>query len=202
MNRNPIPVSRQLPGFSVKIMLEAMKQTCGSEHEKLLDQAGLQRFRTVLPASNFEPAATIEEVSALFAAVHDVIGRPLLKGFLATHGRLITEAVLEGPVGRDLIAEVKQAPPEQRVSAAVKALATMVSKSWSDVKVKEDDSSYMLSVVRCHTCARIRSEAPMCADAETFYTGLMKGLTGRRMTFTEVSCRAAGDSACVYKLPK
>jgi hypothetical protein len=193
---------RTLPGNTMRMVLQALKDVSGVQYERLMDKAGLKHYLFELPPDSWRPGGTEDELARLFATVYGLLGEPLTRLFLLNYGLLLAPRVLQSELARGLVAGIAPVPEAQRLAWFVPALAAMVGRGWVRQTVTEDAEAYYLTPERCLVCAHVRgATAPLCADAEALYSSLAKALVGR-VRIAEVACAAQGAAHCTYAFYK
>lgn len=193
---------RTVPGNTMRMMLQAVKDVSGVQYERLMVKAGLKHYLYELPADSWRPGGTEDELLRLFATVYGLLGEPLTRLFLLNYGLLLAPRLLQSDIARSLVTGISLVPEPQRLGWFVHALATMTGRAWVRQTVSEDAEAYYLTPERCLVCATVpAAHAPLCSDAEALYSSLAKKLVGR-VRIVEVECAAMGAAHCKYAFYK
>jgi hypothetical protein len=193
---------RTVPGNTMRMMLQAVKDVSGVQYERLMVKAGLKHYLYELPADSWRPGGTEEELTRLFATVYEMLGEPLTRLFLLNYGLLLAPRLLQSEVARTLVAGIGPVAGPQRLGWFVQGLALMTGRAWVRQTVSEDAEAYYLTPERCLVCTHVHNaHAPLCADAEALYSSLAKHLVGR-VRIVEVECAAMGAAHCKYAFYK
>jgi predicted hydrocarbon binding protein len=121
-------------------------------------------------------------------------GRASFAGGLAEFGAVIGVSELS----------FKAIPLRAKLKVGLKALAETFSK-FSDVlaDVTEADDYFIYTIRRCPGCWGRTSDRPICYNAVGVIEDGLRWLSdGKSFAVEEVKCRAAGDEACVFHIPK
>ncbi len=193
---------RTMPGNTMRMMLQAVKDVSGVQYERLMLKAGLKHYLYELPADSWRPTGTEEELTQLFGTVYTMLGESLTRLFLLNYGLLLAPRVLQSEMARPLVSGIAMVQEEQQLGWFVHALAAMVGRGWARQTITEDAEAYYMTADRCLVCTHIHdAKTPVCADAEALYSSLAKHLLGR-VRVTEVECAAMGAPHCKYAFYK
>jgi hypothetical protein len=193
---------RTMPGNTMRMILQAVKDVSGVQYERLMVKAGLKHYLYALPADSWRPGGTEDELVRLFATVYELLGEPLTRLFLLNYGLLLAPRVLQSELARGLVGGIALVPPPQRLEWFVQALAVMAGRAGTRQTVSEDAEAYYLTLERCLVCTQVHeARTPLCADTEALYSSLAKHLIGR-VRIAEVECAAMGAPHCKYAFYK
>lgn len=203
MATSPAPVDRRVPSSVLRLILAGIRDVAGSQYGSVLSQASLSRYQSELPADDASLTITHAELSRLYATTHRVVGETLTRVFLNDYGRRFPEALLAGELGQEMLAQMKGVPESERLAKAVRLVADSGEKFSVAVDLSETSEAFFLTVRECAICAEIKNaRAPVCANSEAFYGGMVRGLSGKRVTAIETECVAMGDPHCRYRIRK
>jgi predicted hydrocarbon binding protein len=194
-----VALTHSVPANTLRMVLESVARVSGPHYELVLGDSGLERFTATPPPASLEPVATAEELTRLYAAVHERLGEPLTRLFLRNYGRLLPEKMLQTRWGQAIQAQAPQVPSDRRLEWFLRELARMTAQYGTRLTVTEDDWAWYIALEQCPSCAGIHDvSAPICADGEVNYKGMAEKVVGRRIRVIEVECAAMGARHCKY----
>jgi hypothetical protein len=189
----------------MNLVLNTMREVGGPQYERLVRQAGLERFLTNPPADDWTPVASNEEVSHLFGVAYRMLGDKGIRLFFRNYGqRLIPFMMYFEPV-QAAIAEFKSGavPPARHVQWFVDTLVGISNSGWSPVNLTEDANAYYIEYLQCPLCGEIKdADSPICVGNDVYLRLMAQALIGRPLDVQEVACAATGDPGCKHRIPK
>ncbi len=192
-----------ISNFTIRCVLEAMRELDPSESHSLLAAAGLSRLKSHDLTDTAPPVVRTSELARLYGTVYRMMGEPVMRVFLANYAWRMEPMLLKHPEVVRLREKGKTIPPAQIRSWAARQLPQLLGAIWASVNLEEDPAAYYLVVERCPICIDIRKASrPICHSSECLYSAFARAITGQRLTLTEVACRAQGAPACSFKLDK
>jgi hypothetical protein len=192
-----------IPGITLRAVLQAIQNVSGPQYTGLLRQAGIERYRTALPAADDPAACSIEELVALYTAVYEMLGPTVTRLFHRNCGIALAAISREMPSWTNTIAQAQTIPEAQRLEWFVRLTAKQLEAAWTRAIITEDARAWYVAMEQCYTCQGIQGATmPICMAGETLYPEMAKQLLGWRVRVTEVACHAMGAKYCTYAFDK
>lgn len=197
------PDDKLLANFTIRNVLETLRELSPTDYVSLLRDAGLANLTTADLGDDAPRRVRGADIARLYGAVYKLTGETLTRVFLTNYGHKMAPMLLKHPTMVRLLAEQPSVPKAERVAWAMREIPSFLNEVWAAVGVREDDEAYYLEIAHCPICAEIHgTRGAICASSEFLYTALARALTGQRLSFLEWSCRAHGDPLCAYRLRK
>lgn len=195
--------TRDVPGISMRAVIQAMKQVSGPYYAQIINGAGLQRYHETLPPADWQPAATTDELTRLYRVVYGMLGESPTRLLLRNYGTAVSAAIADQSWVQEMAARLPAGSAEQQLGWFVQELARFESQAWAQQTVHEDPHAWFMATSQCPICADIHgAHAPICASDEAIYGSLARRILGRRVPVSEVECRAAGHPTCTIAFSK
>jgi len=196
-------VDKPISNFSIRLMLETLREIRPAGVDELLSEAGLAWLKGADLGDASPALVKTSQLAKVYAVVHQHLGETLTRLFLTNYGNKMAPMLLEHPTVKSLAQKSKTLPAAGRAGWAIKETCAFLNTIWANVQMREDPGAWYLEVDQCPICAGIQgASAPICASSEIIYTTLLRAIGGQWPTFKEVACRAQGSPLCSYRLAK
>src|SRR5947209_7460045 len=96
--------TRDVPGISMRAVIQAMKQVSGPYYVQIINGAGLHRYRDTLPPADWQPAGTTDELTSLYSVVYGMLGESPTRLLLRNYGTAVSTAIAELPWVQEMAA--------------------------------------------------------------------------------------------------
>jgi predicted hydrocarbon binding protein len=194
-----------LPNQWVAAFLLTLEDLLGKHGlDAALNLAGCKQWIGAYPPENLEGSIPFSDFSRLNASLQDIYGGAGAGGMARRAGAAVYHRALsQNPKLIALQAEKAGGQSlEQTLRRGLEALAEVVNEqSAQGCSLDAGDGSLLFCVEDCPACWGRTSDVPVCAA----YSGLLRAacdsLAGEgACTVSETSCRAAGSSACEFRI--
>lgn len=194
------------PNKIVHLYVKAIEETIGPEVMKaVFDLAGVPSDQYP-PPNNLAKEFDFAYFGAINAAIDQMYGVRGGRGLALHAGKAGFAGGLAeyGPIVGVSDLAFKTIPVRAKVKVGLKAIAETFTK-FSDqlTGVEEAEDYFIYTIHRCPICWGRTSQRPVCYVALGL---LLEGLRwvsgGKTFDIDEVACRATGDEACVFHVPK
>lgn len=212
MTESSTPVAREslrysLPNKMGRIVLMALEEVMGRNGiNAVLHLARLQHRIVDYPPNNFAKEFAFEELGQLLQALDEMYGPRGGRGLARRAGQACFKLGVAdfGPILNIADLTFRVLPLATRVKVGFEVLAQTLNKySDNSVRLGEDSEYFHLIVDRCSVCWGRSSSSPCCHLATGIVEeGLYWVSGGRSFYVEEVSCIAAGGSACTFWVSK
>src|SRR5216110_659477 len=89
--------TRDVPGISMRAVIQAMRQVSGPYYAQIINGAGLQRYGETLPPDDWQPAGTTDELTSLYSVVFRMLGESPTRLLLRNYGTAVSAAIADQP---------------------------------------------------------------------------------------------------------
>ena len=204
-----IPAAHQYyyPNKMGRIVLTALEEIMGSHGvNAVLNLADLQYLIDNYPPNNMETEFRFVEVASIQQTLDDMYGTRGGRGLALRTGRETWKYALKefAPVLGIADLATRTLPLSIKLKIGLDVFAQTFNK-FSDqiVRLSEDEDSYLWIIERCPICWQRTSPSPCCHMAIGLLEQSLDWVSrGRRFHVEEISCIAAGDTACTIAIGK
>lgn len=192
----------------VRVVFQELQDLVGRQGlHAVLHLAHLSGLIDNLPPENMDKEFEFAHLSAFLAALEELYGA---RGGSTLALRLGQAVFTQGLKSYGALAGTSHPaftalPSATRLGIGLPALVRALNQiSDQQVSFKEDDQEYRVSFARCGCCwGRSEADKPLCS----FNLGLLRAACkwlsgGLQFMVSESECKAMGDSACVYAIPR
>jgi bacteriochlorophyll 4-vinyl reductase len=188
-----------IPATTIHLVLQSLKSSSGPHYEQILADAGMTRFLDNLPPLGWQPVATRDEFSRMFAAVYERLGESLTRNFLRTWGQMTAQGFLQTEDGKAMLTAAARVPEKDKLAWFAKAMADLSAQAWSTQTLEDAPDAWYFTMDDCPICRHVRGAgAPLCTDVEGLYGAIARQVFGRRLRIAEVACVATGAPRCRF----
>jgi predicted hydrocarbon binding protein len=182
-------------------MMESYEEVLGgAQWKSVLKRAGL-----AIPGKD-APALPFETPARLAQAIEDIYGEQTGRGICLRVGRVMLRHGLRTFSGTLGLSErsFRLLPPSQKILRGMDLLAWLLNH-YGDQRVRVETKADALLLIneKCPHCRGLRKAAPCCQlPVGALQEGLAWIYGGKRFSVEEISCQAAGDPSCTYRIPR
>jgi predicted hydrocarbon binding protein len=198
----PVPPKALPDVYPAKIgdlLVASFEEVLGKQNfEKALRQAGLDISSGDVPDLPFGAPARLSE------ALEEIYGEQAGHGLCLRAGRVMFHRglrVFSGILGLSH-RSFRLLPPGQKVLRGMDLLAWLLNH-YSDQRVRVEKHARELLFIneKCPHCWNLKKASPCCQlTVGVLQEGLAWAANGKQYSVEEISCRANGDSACIYRI--
>ncbi len=183
--------------------MTTLQQVSGAQYPKLLQQAGLERFKPGADLLRHPAPLTAMEIQQLLQVIWTQLGEGLFRLYEQNMGTGMAQVFVQGPAGAALRAAVQALPPDRQLAAAVQGFYRQLVQSSPHSLLQEEAAAWHLTFAPCMACLGLTdAQAPVCASVGIVIQQLLGHAVERRVKVTEIACHAQGAPACVFAIPK
>jgi len=195
------------PNKMGRLVLLALEEVMGRNGiNAVLNLANLRGFLGSYPPNNFEMEFSFGVLSRLLEALDEMYGARGGRGLRLRAGRVCFRLGVKdfGPMLDVADLAFRVMPLTMKLRVGFEVLAEVFNRfSDHQVRLGEDEDSFLWIVERCGGCWRRAASAPCCH----FTVGLLQEALywvsgGQAFDVEEVSCIALGDRTCTMRIDK
>jgi len=194
--------NRRLPNRYARCFMRAVQDEIGvySLH-MLLRNAGLDRYIEDLPPDNSRPEILASEFAALHNAIREYFGRGA-RGSLNRIGRVTWQLMFnDASIGyRVGLFAARLLPPLPRNRKVLEHLAAQMREPDGDVSVHLLDRDLIFMDTSSDSTFGQTVDEPICWATLGMIQAAIIWATGEEQDVDEISCRAAGATACKFRI--
>ncbi|MBU0512592.1 MAG: hypothetical protein KKD28_01410 [Chloroflexi bacterium] len=194
--------NRRLPNRYARYFMRAIQDEIGVYSLRMmLRNAGLERYIEAWPPDNSKQEILASEFAALHNAICEYFGSGA-RGSLYRIGRIIWQMMLEdASIGTRVgLLAARLLPPLQRSRRALEYLATQMRKPDGDVSVHLLDQDLIFMDTSSDSTFGYTADEPICWATLGMIQAALFWATGAEQAVDEISCRAAGATACKFRI--
>ncbi|RME78805.1 MAG: 4-vinyl reductase [Chloroflexi bacterium] len=200
------PSGLYYPNKMARIYILAIEQTLGPEAMKAVFQAAGVPLKFYPPPNNFAKEFDFAYYGAIGDALEKMYGQRGVRGLTLHAGRVSFSGGLAEFGAMIGISELsfKAIPLQAKLKVGLRGIAETYRK-FSDLhaEVTEEDDHFLYTIRQCPVCWGRTAARPICFGmVGILQAGLHWLSSGREFDVQEIACRAAGDEACVFRIPK
>lgn len=187
----------------VRVILKASCHLLTPRHyDQFLKQAGLERFKQPPTDLENEPGAPVENMAIFIHCIVDKIGIEASRLFFANVAYEVSQTIIKRPYAVTLKKELAELNPDERYDRAVEKFIEWSNARGSKFDLQQNNSRevWQLISTNCFYCSGVHYNEPFCDVITVNLKNVISFLANQPIRAEEVTCRARGDSQCVFEI--
>lgn len=197
---------RMMPNAALYVLFAAMAEVMGDNGLKSVLRMGkLERYIGNSPPNDTELGVKFSEYGAAQQAIEDFYGPRGARAILVRIGRALFRYTLqEQPAVLGLAGlALKALPRGARVKLILQKIVTAANENMNmPSHLEETDEAYIFIAKDSPSRWRTARSKPGCYVTIGTYQEALRWATGKNFKIVEVTCLAAGDDACRFRIYK